>query len=152
MEKAAPAERAAVARAAAKAAAEKAAAEKAAAEKVEAEIWLKVAARAAVARAAAKPAAEKAAAEKAKAAALGLLQPLEALLLDTGTLRRATAAAVTYCDAKGIASFPDLVERASRLIAHPHCRRRSLIALGLVRVALGCGPQMPSHDPCWGLI
>ena len=55
----------------------------------------------------------------AKAAALGLLQPLEALSLDADTLRRATAAAVTYCDAQGAASFADLVERASRLIAHP---------------------------------
>ena len=64
--------------------------------------------------------AEKAAAEKAaaeKAAALRLLQPLEALSLDADTLRRATAAAVAYCDAQGAASVADLVERASRLIA-----------------------------------
>ena len=51
-----------------------------------------------------------------KAAALGLLQPLKALSLDADTLRRATAAAVTYCDAQGAASFADLVERASRSI------------------------------------
>ena len=62
-------------------------------------------------------AAEKA--TKAKATALGLLQPLEALSLDADTLRIATAAAVTYCDAQGAASFADLVERASRLIVHP---------------------------------
>ena len=58
------------------------------------------------------------AAEK-KAAALGLLQPLEALSLDADTLRRATVAAVNYCDAQGVTSFADLVERASRLIVHP---------------------------------
>ena len=69
--------------------------------------------------AAAEKAAEKAAAERATAAALGLLQPLEALSLDADTLRIATAAAVTYCDAQGAASFADLVERASRLIVHP---------------------------------
>ena len=55
----------------------------------------------------------------ARAAALGLLQPLEALLLDADALRKVTAAAVTYCDAQGAASFADLVERASRLIAIP---------------------------------
>ena len=68
-----------------------------------------------------KAAAEKAAAEKAAAnaaALLGLLQPLEALSLDADTLRRATVAAVDYCDAQGAASVADLVERASRLIAH----------------------------------
>ena len=55
----------------------------------------------------------------AKAAALGLLQPLEALSLDADTLRTATAAAVAYCDTQGAASIADLVERASKLIAHP---------------------------------
>ena len=94
-----------------KAAAEKAAAEKAAAEKAAAE-------KAAAAKAAAeKMAAEKMAAEKA--AALGLLQPLEALSLDADTLRTATAAAVAYCDAQGADNVSDLVERASKLIAHP---------------------------------
>ena len=88
--------------------AEKAAAKKAAAEKAAAE-------RAAVE----KVAAEKAAAEKAAAAVLGLLQPLEAMSLDLDTLRTATAAAVTYCDAQGAASVADLVERASRLIVQP---------------------------------
>ena len=66
-------------------------------------------------------AAEKAAA--AKAAALGLLQPLEALSLDADTLRTATAAAVTYCDAQGAVSVADLVERASRLIICPQKQR-----------------------------
>ena len=65
--------------------------------------------------------------EAAAAAALGLLQPLETLSLDAVTLRTATAAAVTYCDAQGAASFNDLVERASRLIAHTH-RRGAVIA------------------------
>ena len=88
--------------------AEKAAAKKAAAEKAAAE-------RAAVE----KVAAEKAAAEKAAAAVLRLLQLLEAMSLDLDTLRTATAAAVTYCDAQGTDSFADLVERASRLIVHP---------------------------------
>ena len=83
--------------------AEKAAVEKAAAERAAVE----------------KAAAEKAAAEKAAAAALRLLQPLEALSLDADTLRRATAAAVAYCNSQGAASFADLVERASRLIVHP---------------------------------
>ena len=55
----------------------------------------------------------------AAAAALGLLQPLEALSLDADTLRRATAAAVTYCDARGADNFADLVGRANRLIVHP---------------------------------
>ena len=54
-----------------------------------------------------------------KAAALGLLQPLEALSLDADTLRTATAAAVAYCDAQGADNVSDLVERASKLIAHP---------------------------------
>ena len=89
-----------------------------------------------------------------KAAALGLLQPLKALSLDADTLRRATAAAVTYCDAQGAASVADLVGRASRLIVHAtvagaclapgtvlsHCLQR------LVLVTLGCGPGMPLHD------
>ena len=84
-------------------AAEKAAAEKAAAERAAAE----------------KAAAEQAAAERAVAAALGLLQPLEALSLDANALRTATAAAVTYCDKNGAESFADLVKSASKLIAHP---------------------------------
>ena len=66
--------------------------------------------------------AEQLAAEKAteaKAAALGLLQPLEALSLDADTLRTATAAAVAYCDTQGADNVSDLVERASKLIAHP---------------------------------
>ena len=69
-----------------------------------------------------KAAAEKAAVERAaaeKAVALGLLQPLEALSLDADTLSRVTAAAIAYCDHQGAASFADLVERASTLIA-PH--------------------------------
>jgi len=80
---------------------EKAAAEKVAAETVEAEIWEEAAAVRAV---------------KAKVAALGLLQPLEALSLDADSLLAATAAAVTYCDTQGAASFADLVECASRSI------------------------------------
>ena len=63
--------------------------------------------------------AEKAAAEKAAAAALGLLQPLEALSLDADTLRTATAAAVAYCNDQGADSVADLVERASKLITNP---------------------------------
>ena len=64
---------------------------------------------------------EKAAAEAVaeKAAALGLLQPMEALSLDADTLRTATAAAVAYCDAQGADNVSDLVERTSKLIAHP---------------------------------
>ena len=87
---------------------------------------------------------EKAAAE----AALGLLQPLEALSLDADTLRAATAAAVTYCDAQGAASFADLVERARRLIAHTH-RRCRLIAWN-VRMPLrlwAVHPRCPAHGP-----
>ena len=52
----------------------------------------------------------------AKVAALGLLQPLEALSLDADTLLTATVAAVAYCDAQGAGSVADLVERASTLI------------------------------------
>ena len=44
--------------------------------------------------AAEKAAAERAATAKAAAAALGLLQPLEALSLDACTLRKVTAAAI----------------------------------------------------------
>ena len=58
-----------------------------------------------------------------KAAAFGLLQPLKALSLEADTLYRVLAAAVAYCDAQGAASFADLVERTSRLIAYPHDRR-----------------------------
>eukprot|EP00964_Phaeocystis_antarctica_P098376 scaffold64387_cov64-Phaeocystis_antarctica.AAC.4 len=57
------------------------------------------------------------------AAAFGLLQPLKALSLEADTLYRVLAAAVAYCDAQGAASFADLVERTSRLIAYPHDRR-----------------------------
>ena len=90
--------------------------------------------------AAEKAAAERAATEKAAAAALGLLQPLEALSLDADSLRTATAAAVAYCDAQGAASVADLVERASKLIVHT--RRHGsyrLTALELVPVALAMG-------------
>ena len=55
-----------------------------------------------------------------QAAALGLLQPLQSLALDAGTLRTAIAASVAYCDAQGATSVADLVERASKLIARPH--------------------------------
>ena len=54
-----------------------------------------------------------------KAAALGLLELLEALSLDAGTLCTATAAAVAYCNDQGATSVADLGERASRLISHP---------------------------------
>ena len=74
-----------------------------------------------------------------KAAALGLLQPLKALSLDADTLRRATAAAVTYCDAQGAASFADLVERASRLIVHPQAAPS---------YCLRVGPRGPRLWPC----
>ena len=114
-------------------AAKKAAAAKAVAEKAAAE----------------KAAAEKAAAEKTAAAALGLLQPLEALSLNADTLRLATAAAVAYCDAQGAASFTDLAERASRSIVHPQAAW--IYCLG-PSVALGCGPATPSHEACRGLV
>ena len=48
----------------------------------------------AVEKAALEKAAAERAAERAAAAALGLLQPLEALSLDAGTLRKVTAAAI----------------------------------------------------------
>jgi len=83
---------------------------------------------------------KKAAEKAAKAAALGLLQPLEALSLETDTLRTATAAAVAYCDAQGVKSFADLVERASKLIAHPQAAG----FCGLVPVAWRL---LPSSDP-----
>ena len=70
---------------------------------------------------------------KAKAAAFGLLQPLEALSLDADTHRKVTAAAVAYCDAKGATSFAGLVERASRLIICPKavpCYRLGLAPRG----------------------
>ena len=90
--------------------------------------------------------AEKAEAEEA--AALGLLQPLEALSLDADTLRRATAAAVAYCDAQGAASVADLVERANKLIAHPQvvgpC---NLVLLALWAVALRCPRAWPVWRP-----
>ena len=81
----------------------------------------------------------------AAAAALGLLQPLETLSLDADTLRAATAAAVTYCDVQGAASFADLVERASRLIA-PTNRRCRLIAWTYCALWLwAVDPRCPAH-------
>ena len=73
--------------------------------------------------AAEKALAEKVVAEKAmadnkvaaRAAALGLLRPLEALSLDADTLRTAKAAVVAYCDAQGAGCVADLVECASKL-------------------------------------
>ena len=86
----------------------------------------------------------------AAAAALGLLQPLETLSLDADTLRAATAAAVTYCDAQGAASFNDLVERASRLIAHTH-RRGAVLSLALLGMCAlwlwAVDPRCPAHGP-----
>jgi hypothetical protein len=88
---------------------------------------------------------KKAAEKAAKAAALGLLQPLEALSLDADTLRTATAAAVAYCDAQGAASIADLVERASKLIAHPQAVAPSTAGFcGLVPMAWRL---LPSSDP-----
>jgi hypothetical protein len=76
------------------------------------------------------------AAAAAKAAALGLLLPLEALSLDADTFRAATAAAVAYCDAQGARSIAELVERASKLIAHPQAVAPSAAGLcGLVPMA-----------------
>ena len=66
-----------------------------------------------------KAAAERAATAKLAAAALGLLQPLEALSLDADTLIRVTAAAVAYCDDQGADHVADLIKRASMLIANP---------------------------------
>ena len=89
---------------------------------------------------------KKAAEKAAKAAALGLLQPLEALSLDADTLRAATAAAVAYCDAQGAASIADLVERASKLIAHPQAVAPSAAGFcGLVPMAWRL--LMPCNDP-----
>ena len=87
------------------------------------------------------------AAAPAKAAALGLLQPLEALSLDADTLRTATAAAVAYCAVQGAASVADLVERASKLIVHTH-RHGSyrLTALESVPVALAMGLRTPTQN------
>ena len=130
------------------AAAEKAAAEKAAAEEAAEERAVEKAAaeKAAEERAVEKPAAEKVAANAA--ALLGLLQPLEALSLDADTLRRATVAAVDYCDAQGAASVADLVERANKLIAHPQvvgpC---NLVLLALWAVALRCPRAWPVWRP-----
>ena len=88
---------------------------------------------------------KKAAEKAAKAAALGLLQPLEALSLDADTLRTATAAAVAYCDAQGVGSCADLVERASKLIAHPQAVAPSAASFcGLVPMAWRL---LPSSDP-----
>ena len=91
--------------------------------------------------AAEEPAVETVAANAA--AALGLLQPLEALSLDADTLRRATAAAVTYCDDQGAASIADLVERTSRLITRPQA-----VSSGIgPRDPQLCEPTMPPHGP-----
>ena len=87
-------------------------------------------------------AAERAAAERAaaeRAAKLGLLEPLQSLALDADTLRTAIAAAVAYCDAQGAASFADLVERASKLIARPHRTHPTLGAPG----PYGLAPTRP---------
>ena len=65
------------------------------------------------------------------AAALGLLQPLKALSLDADALRQAAAAAIAYCDAQGVGSFADLVERASRLISLPQAVRFYRLVLSL---------------------
>ena len=90
--------------------------------------------------AAEKAAAELAATEKAAAAALGLLQPLEALPLDADMFRRATAAAVAYCNAQGAVSFADLVERASRSIVHPGGAVSWPLGDWSSCMALGCSP------------
>ena len=77
------------------------------------------------------------------------MQPLEALSLDADTLSRATAAAVTYCDAQGAASFADLVERASRLIVH----QQAVWPWKLVPVGCGSGLRpclAPARGP-WRL-
>ena len=72
-----------------------------------------------------------------KAAALGLLELLEALSLDAGTLCTATAAAVAYCNVYGANSVADLGKRASRLIAHPQ-------VVPSYRYPLGMGPRGPA--------
>ena len=82
----------------------------------------------------------------AKAAALGLLQPLEALSLDADTLRAATAAAVAYCDAQGASSFADLVERARKLIANPH-KTVAPLAPGSYGLDPIAWRLMPCNDP-----
>ena len=90
---------------------------------------------------------EAAAKAKAKAKALGLLQPLEALSLDADTLRAATAAAVTYCDVQGAASFADLVERASMLIAPTHRRCRLIAWIYCALWLWAVDPRCPAHGP-----
>ena len=92
--------------------------------------------------------AEKAEAEEA--AALGLLQPLEALSLDADSLRAATVAAVTYCDAQGATSFADLVERASKLIANSQATilsRPGLLSAPYRRRGTCCWRRLPCYDP-----
>ena len=83
--------------------AEKAAAEKAAAENA----------------ATAENAAAEMAAAVEKAAAIGLLQPLEALSLDQSDFLRLTAAISSFCEAQGAGSVAELVERASKLSLQP---------------------------------
>ena len=93
---------------------------------------------------------QQAAAEKAAVAALGLLQPLEALSLDADTLRAATVAAVAYCDAQGATSFADLVERASMLIANPQATilsRPGLLSAPYRRRGTCCWRLLPCYDP-----
>ena len=85
-----------------------------------------------------------------EAAALGLLQPLEALSLDADTLRAATVAAVAYCDAQGATSFADLVERASKLIANPQATilsRPGLLSAPYRRRGTCCWRRLPCYDP-----
>ena len=100
-------------------------------------------------------AAERAAAERA--AKLGLLEPLQSLALDAGTLRTAIAAAVAYCDAQGAASFADLVERASKLIARPQRTHPTLGAKLIARPQRTVPPSallvpmaFRQHDLCCG--
>ena len=88
----------------------------------------------------------------AKVPALGLLQPLEALSLDADTLRRATAAAVAYCDAQGAGSVADLVERASTLITaaglgshQPHIALELVLSCPLSRSSAK-SPHYPRHS------
>ena len=82
--------------------------------------------------------AEKSEAEEA--AALGLLQPLEALSLDADTLIRVTAAAVAYCDDQGADHVADLIKRASMLIANPQAvPSYRLDVVGPSGLELSCG-------------
>ena len=106
-------------------------------------------------------AAEKAAAERAAtamvaAAALGLLQPLEALALDADSLRTAIAAAVAYCDAQGAEHLADLVKRARMLIANPSNPHAEAYRLGLVLCGALRLPNMTLYSPTcigtWSLV